>query len=89
VRPDRERLPKLTFCPPLNSWHLPCLLECVRALVSRQAKKSNDPNAGKMRYIPWLQLTSYRIDSAAGKLSKLKQYPVGKNPTWIEIVDLL
>jgi 6-phosphogluconolactonase len=34
------------------------------------------------------QLTSYRIDSAAGKLSKLKQYPVGKNPSWLEIVDL-
>jgi 6-phosphogluconolactonase (cycloisomerase 2 family) len=27
------------------------------------------------------------IDKATGKLSKLKEYPVGKNPNWVEIVS--
>jgi 6-phosphogluconolactonase len=33
-------------------------------------------------------LTSRAIDSKTGAPAKLKQYPMGKNPTWIEIVDL-
>jgi 6-phosphogluconolactonase len=33
-------------------------------------------------------LTSYAIDGETGKLTKLKQYPVGKNPNWVEIVTL-
>ena len=33
-------------------------------------------------------MTSYAIDPASGKLAKLKQYPMGKNPNWVEIVDL-
>ena len=33
-------------------------------------------------------MTSYAIDGQTGKLEKLKQYPVGKNPNWIEIVSL-
>ena len=33
-------------------------------------------------------MTSYAIDPASGKLSKLKQYPMGKNPNWVEIVNL-
>jgi 6-phosphogluconolactonase len=32
-------------------------------------------------------MTSYAIDAKSGKLEKLKQYPVGKNPNWVEIVD--
>ena len=32
-------------------------------------------------------MTSYAIDAKTGKLEKLKQYPVGKNPNWVEIVD--
>ena len=32
-------------------------------------------------------LSSYRIDADGGKLIKLKEYPMGKNPNWIEIVD--
>ena len=31
-------------------------------------------------------MTSYAIDKATGKLTKLKEYPVGKNPNWVEIV---
>jgi 6-phosphogluconolactonase len=31
-------------------------------------------------------MTSYAID-ATGKLTKLKEYPVGKNPNWVEIVS--
>jgi len=27
-------------------------------------------------------------DSDSGKLTKLKEYPMGKNPNWVEIVDL-
>jgi len=33
-------------------------------------------------------MTSYAIDPASGKLGKLKQYPMGKNPNWVEIVNL-
>ena len=32
-------------------------------------------------------LSSYRIDADSGTLIKLKEYPMGKNPNWIEIVD--
>ena len=34
------------------------------------------------------QITSYRIDEATGKLTKLKEYAMGKVPNWVEIVDL-
>ena len=34
------------------------------------------------------RLSSYQIDAASGKLTKLKEYPMGKNPSWVEIVDL-
>jgi 6-phosphogluconolactonase len=33
-------------------------------------------------------LSSYSIDPASGKLTKLKEYPMGRNPNWVEIVDL-
>ena len=33
-------------------------------------------------------MTSYAIDKTTGKLTKLKEYPVGKNPNWVEIVNL-
>ncbi|MDB5872214.1 MAG: 6-phosphogluconolactonase [Ramlibacter sp.] len=33
-------------------------------------------------------LTAYRIDPATGKLTAQAQLPVGKNPNWVEIVDL-
>ena len=33
-------------------------------------------------------MTSYAIDPKTGTLTKLKQYPMGKNPNWIEIVTL-
>ena len=31
-------------------------------------------------------MTSYSIDKATGKLAKLKEYPMGKKPNWVEIV---
>lgn len=34
------------------------------------------------------RMSSYRIEPATGKLTKLKEYPMGKTPTWVEIVDL-
>jgi 6-phosphogluconolactonase len=34
------------------------------------------------------RLSSYQIVAATGKLAKLKEYAVGKNPNWVEIVDL-
>jgi 6-phosphogluconolactonase len=34
------------------------------------------------------RMSSYKIISETGKLSKLKEYPLGKSPNWIEIVDL-
>lgn len=33
-------------------------------------------------------MTSYAIDGASGKLTRLRQYPMGQNPNWVEIVDL-
>ncbi len=33
-------------------------------------------------------LSSYAIDQSTGKLTKLKEYPMGKNPNWVEILDL-
>ena len=33
-------------------------------------------------------LSVYRIDPATGALAKLEEYPMGRNPNWIEIVDL-
>jgi 6-phosphogluconolactonase len=34
------------------------------------------------------QMTAYKIDAATGKLTQAAQLPVGKNPNWVEIVDL-
>jgi 6-phosphogluconolactonase len=34
-------------------------------------------------------MTVYAIDNATGKLTRLKEYPVGKNPNWIEIDGFL
>jgi len=31
-------------------------------------------------------MTSYAIDAKTGTLTPLKQYPVGKNPNWVEII---
>jgi 6-phosphogluconolactonase len=33
-------------------------------------------------------MTVYRIDPQSGALTNLKQYPMGEQPNWIEIVDL-
>jgi len=33
-------------------------------------------------------LSSYTIDQASGALTKLKEYAMGRNPNWVEIVDL-
>jgi 6-phosphogluconolactonase len=32
-------------------------------------------------------MTSYAIDKATGKLTRLREYPVAKNPNWVEIVS--
>lgn len=34
------------------------------------------------------RMSSYGIDAESGKLTKLKDYALGKSPNWIEIVDL-
>lgn len=34
------------------------------------------------------RMSSYKIDPVTGKLSKLQELPMGKNPNWVEIVDL-
>lgn len=34
------------------------------------------------------RMSSYRIESGTGKLTKLKEYATGKAPNWIEIVEL-
>ena len=35
-----------------------------------------------------IRMSSYAIDGESGNLTKLDDYPVGKNPNWIEIVKL-
>ena len=35
-----------------------------------------------------IRMSSYAIDGESGNLTKLGDYPVGKNPNWIEIVTL-
>ena len=32
-------------------------------------------------------LTVHAIDQDSGELTNVKQYPVGKQPNWVEIVD--
>ncbi len=34
------------------------------------------------------QMSSYKIDAQTGKLTKLKEYAMGKTPNWVEIIDL-
>jgi 6-phosphogluconolactonase len=34
------------------------------------------------------RLSIYAIDPAGGSLSRLEQYAVGRNPNWVEVVDL-
>jgi 6-phosphogluconolactonase len=34
------------------------------------------------------RMTSYRIDPASGELTRLKTYPMGRNPNWVEIITL-
>lgn len=34
------------------------------------------------------RMSSYQIDAGGGKLTKLKEYALGKIPNWVEIVDL-
>lgn len=34
------------------------------------------------------RMSSYQIESSTGKLTKLKEYALGKVPNWVEIVDL-
>ena len=33
-------------------------------------------------------MSSHRIDAESGKLTKLREDPMGRNPNWVEIVDL-
>ena len=33
-------------------------------------------------------MTSYAINKASGRLAKLKEYKMGKNPNWVETVTL-
>jgi 6-phosphogluconolactonase len=33
-------------------------------------------------------MSSYAIDPTSGQLGKLREYPMGRNPNWIEIIDL-
>jgi len=33
-------------------------------------------------------MTVYGIDPSSGALTKLKSYPVGKKPNWVEFVSL-
>jgi 6-phosphogluconolactonase len=34
------------------------------------------------------RLSIYAIDPAGGSLTRLEQYAVGRNPNWVEVVDL-
>ncbi len=49
-----------------------------------------DPSGGYLLAVGQLShaLSSYQISAHSGQLTKLKDYPMGKNPNWVEIVDL-
>ena len=48
-------------------------------------------SSGKYLFIVGMrshQMSSYRIDPSTGKLTRLKEYAMGKIPNWVQIVDL-
>jgi 6-phosphogluconolactonase len=48
-------------------------------------------SAGRYLFVVGMRshrMSSYKIESDTGKLTKLKEYAMGKVPNWIEIVDL-
>jgi 6-phosphogluconolactonase len=49
-----------------------------------------DPSGGYGLAVGQLShaLSSYQFDAPPGQLTKLKDYPMGKNPNWVELVDL-
>ncbi len=49
-----------------------------------------DPSEGYLLAVGQLShgMSSYRIDPESGTLTKLREYPMGKNPNWIEFIDL-
>ena len=49
-----------------------------------------DPAGGYLLAVGQLShaLSSYHINASTGQLTKLKAYAMGKNPNWVECVDL-
>ncbi len=48
-------------------------------------------SAGRYLFVVGMRshrMSSYQIESGSGKLTKLKEYAMGKIPNWVEIVDL-
>ncbi len=48
-------------------------------------------SAGRYLFVVGMRshrMSSYKIESGTGKLTKLKEYAMGKIPNWVEIVDL-
>ena len=48
-------------------------------------------SAGRYLFVVGMRshrMSSYQIESDSGKLTKLKEYPMGKGPNWVEIIDL-
>ncbi len=67
------------------------LLPIGSVLTEKQPRGFNiDPSGCYLFAVGQLShaLSSYRIEADSGKLTKLKEHPMGKNPNWVEIVDL-
>jgi len=67
------------------------LLPIGSVLTEKQPRGFNiDPAGRYLLAVGQLShaLSSYMIDADSGKLTKLKEYPMGKSPNWVEIVDL-
>ena len=65
-------------------------LFCVTAPTEKQPRGFNiDPTGRYLLSVGQLSnsMTVYAIDETTGKLTSLKQYPMGKNPNWVEIVS--
>jgi 6-phosphogluconolactonase (cycloisomerase 2 family) len=61
------------------------------ARVTREARRQKNEIDGKFLLSIGLDsagMTVYTIDRASGELKPIGHYPMGRQPNWIEIVDL-
>jgi 6-phosphogluconolactonase len=67
-------------------------LTLIESLVTETMPRGfSIDSTGRYLYVVGMRshrMSSYRIESSTGKLTKFKEYAMGKSPNWVEIVDL-